>query len=100
MWDVPIGSPWIPSQVETEGVEVTLGSGILGWVAERGEAVNLESPSQDPRYKVGVHPTHSLLAMPICSSSDDEVIAVAQVVNKNPYSSDGTFTLEDQKVYT
>jgi hypothetical protein len=76
-----------------------VGAGILGWVAEHGELINLDrEPSNDPRYKIGVHPTHSLLAMPVRSPSDEEVIAVAQVVNKNPYSTNGTFSLDDQKV--
>ncbi|XP_035701980.1 dual 3',5'-cyclic-AMP and -GMP phosphodiesterase 11A [Folsomia candida] len=102
VWDVPIGSPWTPSAMELDGVEVGMGAGhgILGWVAERGEPVNLESPTtvlQDPRYKVGAHPpTHSLLAMPVRSPGDEEVIAVAQVVNKNQYF--GTFSLDDQKL--
>lgn len=31
----------MPSAIESEGVEVVLGAGILGWVAERGEVKSI-----------------------------------------------------------
>lgn len=57
---------------------------------------------QDPRFDdevdriTGYH-TESLLCMAVRSASD-EIIAVAQLVNKNPDKDDGHFTSKDEKV--
>lgn len=57
---------------------------------------------QDPRFDdevdriTGYH-TESLLCMAV-KNAYDEIIAVAQVVNKNPDKDDGHFTTKDEKV--
>lgn len=57
---------------------------------------------QDPRFDdqvdriMGYH-TESLLCMAV-RNSHDEIIAVAQVINKNPDKDDGHFTNKDEKV--
>lgn len=42
VFDVPSGANFLPSQSEDNEVEVPWGKGILGWVAETGETVNLD----------------------------------------------------------
>ncbi|KAF6200256.1 hypothetical protein GE061_006559 [Apolygus lucorum] len=84
-------------------IQVPWGSGILGHVAETGETVNLQVACEDPRFDdevdriTGYH-TESLLCMAVRSASDD-IIAVAQIVNKNPDKDDGHFTFKDEKVF-
>lgn len=56
----------------------------------------------DPRFddevdKITGYHTDSLLCLPV-KNTFDEVIAVAQVVNKNPNKDGGHFTFEDEKV--
>ncbi|BES99049.1 GAF domain [Nesidiocoris tenuis] len=84
-------------------IQVPWGVGILGHVAETGETVNLQVACEDPRFDdevdriTGYH-TESLLCMAVRSASD-EIIAVAQLVNKNPDKDDGHFTSKDEKVF-
>ena len=57
---------------------------------------------QDPRFddqvdRVTGYHTDSLLCMPV-RNAYDEIIAVAQVVNKNPDVDGGQFTSKDEKV--
>lgn len=57
---------------------------------------------QDPRFddevdKITGYHTDSLLCMPV-KNACDEVIAVAQVVNKNLDNDQGYFTAKDEKV--
>nr|CAD7440053.1 unnamed protein product [Timema bartmani] len=83
-------------------VQVPWGAGILGHVAETGETVNLQTACEDPRFDdevdriTGYH-TDTLLCMPI-RNAYEEVIAVAQVINKNPDIDNGQFTNNDEKV--
>ncbi|PNF25054.1 hypothetical protein B7P43_G06979, partial [Cryptotermes secundus] len=84
-------------------VQVPWGVGVLGHVAETGEAVNLQIACEDPRFDdevdriTGYH-TDSLLCMPV-RNAYDEVIAVAQVINKNPDIDNGQFTEKDEKMF-
>ncbi|GLH00338.1 cGMP-specific 3',5'-cyclic phosphodiesterase [Gryllus bimaculatus] len=84
-------------------VQVPWGVGVLGHVAETGETVNLQVACEDPRFDdevdriTGYH-TDSLLCMPV-KNAYDEVIAVAQVINKNPDLDGGTFTHKDEKMF-
>lgn len=50
VFDVPTGANFLPSRSEENEVEVPWGKGILGWVAETGETVNL-----DVAYEVSYH---------------------------------------------
>nr|CAD7409981.1 unnamed protein product [Timema poppensis] len=84
-------------------VQVPWGAGILGHVAETGETVNLQTACEDPRFDdevdriTGYH-TDTLLCMPI-RNAYEEVIAVAQVINKNPDIDGGQFTNNDEKLF-
>ncbi|CAG7819891.1 unnamed protein product [Allacma fusca] len=106
VFDVPCGANILPSHSDDNAVQVPWGRGILGWVAEVGETVNLQAASEDPRYNDAVdrilgQQTDSLLCMPVRSASDDEIIAVAQAVNKTSgsnYSWACRFDREDEKL--
>ncbi|XP_057313858.1 dual 3',5'-cyclic-AMP and -GMP phosphodiesterase 11-like isoform X2 [Hydractinia symbiolongicarpus] len=92
-----------------EEISVPIGTGIIGYVAEHGETVNIPDAYADPRFnqdvdkKTGYH-TRSILCMPVKAASDEdgnsEVIAVAQVINKSGTQSKGhVFTEEDEKIF-
>lgn len=62
----------------------------------------MEFIPQDPRFddevdRIMGYYTSSLLCMPV-KNSYEEIIAVAQVNNKNPDKDDGHFTAMDEKV--
>ncbi|KAK6635447.1 hypothetical protein RUM44_000698 [Polyplax serrata] len=84
-------------------VQVPWGAGVLGHVAETGETVNLQVACEDPRFDdevdriTGYH-TETLLCKPV-KNAYDEIIAVAQVINKNPDVDGGYFTKKDEKVF-
>ncbi|ODM99734.1 Dual 3',5'-cyclic-AMP and -GMP phosphodiesterase 11A, partial [Orchesella cincta] len=104
VFDVPSGANFLPSHSEENEVEVPWGKGILGWVAETGETVNLDVAYEDPRYNDGVdrilgQHTNSLLCMPVRGTGEEDIIAVAQVVNKSGKEcEDEYFTNEDEKL--
>ncbi|XP_006636273.1 dual 3',5'-cyclic-AMP and -GMP phosphodiesterase 11A isoform X1 [Lepisosteus oculatus] len=101
-FDVHSGTTVLPSS-STENsseVQVPWGKGIIGYVAEHGETVNIPDAYEDHRFsdeidKLTGYKTKSILCMSICNS-DGEVIGVAQAINKNP--SGGPFTEDDEKV--
>ncbi|XP_069187279.1 dual 3',5'-cyclic-AMP and -GMP phosphodiesterase 11A isoform X2 [Procambarus clarkii] len=104
VFDVHSGTNIYPATTEDNAMEVPWGKGILGCVAESGETVNLECACEDPRYNdevdriTGYH-TDSLLCMPV-RNSYNEIIAVAQVVNKSSGDeSSGRFTAKDEKMF-
>lgn len=75
-------------------------SGIAGWVAEHGEAVNLADAYADSRFEPDVdrrlgYRTHSLLCLPI-DNKDGEVVGVLQLLNKRG----GPFTRNDEAFLT
>ncbi|VDK23686.1 unnamed protein product [Taenia asiatica] len=71
---------------EAKTVSLPFGVGIVGWVAQTGEAVNISNVYEDPRFnrevdlKTGFH-TRCLICMPI-KDGEGNVLAVAQVMNK------------------
>ncbi|XP_029461742.1 dual 3',5'-cyclic-AMP and -GMP phosphodiesterase 11A [Rhinatrema bivittatum] len=101
-FDVHAGATLLPS-CSTENsneVQVPWGKGIIGYVAEHGETVNIPDAYQDRRFsdeidKLTGYKTKSLLCMPI-RNSDGEVIGVAQAINKTPGGA--PFTEDDEKV--
>uniref|UniRef100_H0X8J2 Phosphodiesterase n=1 Tax=Otolemur garnettii TaxID=30611 RepID=H0X8J2_OTOGA len=101
-FDVHAGTPLLPSS-STENsneVQVPWGKGIIGYVGEHGETVNIPDAYQDRRFndeidKLTGYKTKSLLCMPI-RSSDGEIIGVAQAINKIPEGA--PFTDDDEKV--
>ncbi|XP_031714565.1 dual 3',5'-cyclic-AMP and -GMP phosphodiesterase 11A [Anarrhichthys ocellatus] len=98
-FDVHAGTTVLPS-INSDEVQVPWGKGIIGYVAEHGETVNISDAYQDRRFsdeidKLRGYKTKSLLCMPI-HNSDGEIIGVAQAINKT--SSGELFTEDDEKV--
>ncbi|MBN3300306.1 PDE11 phosphodiesterase, partial [Amia calva] len=101
-FDVHAGTTVLPSlsMDNSDEVQVPWGKGIIGYVAEHGETVNIPDAYQDRRFsdeidKLTGYKTKSLLCMPI-RNSDGEIIGVAQAINKNPGGA--LFTEDDEKV--
>uniref|UniRef100_A0A8C1PST7 Phosphodiesterase n=1 Tax=Cyprinus carpio TaxID=7962 RepID=A0A8C1PST7_CYPCA len=99
-FDVHAGTTVLPSLSNSDEVQVPWGKGIIGYVAEHGETVNIPDAYQDHRFsdeidKLTGYKTKSLLCMPI-HNSDGEVIGVAQGINKSPNGA--LFTEDDEKV--
>uniref|UniRef100_A0A668AMU5 Phosphodiesterase n=1 Tax=Myripristis murdjan TaxID=586833 RepID=A0A668AMU5_9TELE len=99
-FDVHAGITVLPSMSNSDEVQVPWGKGIIGYVAEHGETVNIPDAYQDRRFsdeidKLTGYKTKSLLCMPI-RNSDGEIIGVAQAINKSP--SGALFTEDDEKV--
>lgn len=85
-------------------VRISWGKGIVGYVAETGETVNIANAYEDPRFNNEIdmltgYKTRSMLSMPI-KDLNGEVIGVAQVINKigskDRYEA---FTDSDEKVF-
>uniref|UniRef100_A0A8C2XEI4 Phosphodiesterase n=1 Tax=Cyclopterus lumpus TaxID=8103 RepID=A0A8C2XEI4_CYCLU len=89
-----------PSTLNSNEVQVPWGKGIIGYVAEHGETVNIPNAYEDHRFsdeidKLTGYKTQSILCMAICNS-DGEVTGVVQAINKNPMGT--PFTEDDEKV--
>ncbi|OQX55729.1 MAG: hypothetical protein B5M53_03970 [Candidatus Cloacimonas sp. 4484_209] len=70
---------------ETEEIRVPWGKGIVGWVAEKGETLNVPDVKRDKRFFKGVDKktkweTRSILAVPL--KIKGKIIGVAEVLNK------------------
>ncbi|XP_015367889.1 PREDICTED: dual 3',5'-cyclic-AMP and -GMP phosphodiesterase 11A-like [Diuraphis noxia] len=92
-----------PATTTDNEVRIPWGVGILGHVASTGETVNLDVACEDPRFddevdRIMGYYTSSLLCMPV-KNSYEEIIAVAQVNNKNPDKDGGHFTSMDEKLF-
>ncbi|XP_050824969.1 dual 3',5'-cyclic-AMP and -GMP phosphodiesterase 11A isoform X1 [Gopherus flavomarginatus] len=101
-FDVHAGTPLLPccSTENSNEVQVPWGKGIIGYVAEHGETVNIPDAYQDRRFndeidKLTGYKTKSLLCMPI-RNNDGEIIGVAQAINKTPGGA--PFIDDDEKV--
>ncbi|KAG9345174.1 hypothetical protein JZ751_009717 [Albula glossodonta] len=101
-FDVHSGTTVRPSSstLNSNEVQVPWGKGIIGYVAEHGETVNIPNAYEDHRFsdeidKLTGYKTQSILCMTICNS-DGDVIGVVQAINKNP--SGTPFTEDDEKV--
>ncbi|XP_045025389.1 dual 3',5'-cyclic-AMP and -GMP phosphodiesterase 11 isoform X4 [Daphnia magna] len=85
-----------------EEIRIPWGSGIVGYVAQSGEPVNIPDAYKDERFNhdvdvmTGYH-TRSMLCLPI-KDSNNEVIGVAQVINKQG-DNEATFTVHDSRVF-
>ncbi|XP_018570600.1 dual 3',5'-cyclic-AMP and -GMP phosphodiesterase 11 isoform X2 [Anoplophora glabripennis] len=82
-------------------IRIPWGTGIVGYVAESGEPVNIPDAYQDERFNHDVdaltgYRTKSLLCMPIKDTNGD-VIGVAQVINK---VGDQPFSKSDEEVFS
>ncbi len=81
---------------ELEEIRLPLGRGVAGYVADKGEIVNVKDAAQDPRHFAGVdratgYTTRTMLAAPI-TDKNHAIRGVVQVLNKV----DGEFTAEDE----
>ncbi|XP_025423158.1 dual 3',5'-cyclic-AMP and -GMP phosphodiesterase 11-like isoform X3 [Sipha flava] len=82
-------------------IHIPWGTGIVGYVAESGEPVNIPDAYKDTRFNHDIdartgYKTHSLLCMPI-KDFNGEVMGVAQVINKKNAP---CFTQNDEKVFS
>ncbi|XP_049817305.1 dual 3',5'-cyclic-AMP and -GMP phosphodiesterase 11 isoform X2 [Aethina tumida] len=82
-------------------IRIPWGTGIVGYVAESGEAVNIPDAYQDNRFNHDIdtltgYRTKTLLCMPIKDTNGD-VIGVAQVINK---VGDQPFTKQDEEIFS
>ncbi|XP_066137581.1 dual 3',5'-cyclic-AMP and -GMP phosphodiesterase 11 isoform X2 [Euwallacea fornicatus] len=82
-------------------IRIPWGTGIVGYVAESGEPVNIPDAYQDDRFNHDIdtltgYRTKTLLCMPIKDTNGD-VIGVAQVINK---MGDQPFTKQDEQVFS
>ncbi len=77
-------------------IRLKVGSGIAGYVAEKGESLNIPDAYQDPRFnretdeRTGYR-TRTILCMPVYNR-EEGIIGVLQVLNKKG----GVFTEEDE----
>jgi len=81
-------------------IEIPLGEGVAGTVAQSGELVNIKSLSEEPEFneKVIRHDgfiIRSMLCAPM-KNPHGEVLGVIQALNKKS----GEFTKEDEKLFT
>ncbi len=81
---------------EIDEIRLPARTGIAGFVADKGEIVNVADASRDARYFSGVdretgYTTRTILAAPI-RDKQRAIRGVVQVLNKR----DGTFTAEDE----
>ncbi|XP_076322626.1 dual 3',5'-cyclic-AMP and -GMP phosphodiesterase 11A-like [Tachypleus tridentatus] len=103
VFDVHCGTGiFLPGSGKDDEIKVPWGTGIIGHVANTGETVNLTNTNEDPRYndevdKIRGYTTDTLLCMPI-RNADDEIIGVAQALNKNLQNGEQQFTEEDEKL--
>ncbi|KAK1795247.1 hypothetical protein P4O66_010430 [Electrophorus voltai] len=101
-FNVHLGTIARPSSntLNSNEVQVQWRKGIIGYVAEHGETVNIPNAYEDHRFsdeidKLTGYKTQSVLCTAICNS-DGEVIGVVQAINKKP---PGTpFTEDDERV--
>lgn len=82
---------------ETLEITLPMGEGLAGYVAETGETLNIPDAYQDDRFNPEVdkkfgYRTKNILCMPL-TNSDDETIAVVQLLNKKTAQH---FTGEDE----
>lgn len=71
-----------------EGLEIDLGKGIAGYVAQTGNVLNIEDAYNDPRFnpevdKLTGYRTKSILCVPVLHNG--EVFAVIQMLNKKRF---------------
>lgn len=79
-----------------EEIIIPFGVGIAGAVAETKNIINIKNAYEDPRFNCEIdqrtgYKTNTILSMPICNY-DDDVIGVAQIINKTNGKCGRTFT--------
>ena len=81
-WEVALGEK--SEAVKNSKIQLRLGEGIAGWVAQRGEPLIVPDVSTDPRFfkksdEATGFKTRSILAVPL--KVKDKIIGVAEVIN-------------------
>jgi len=86
--DPKSGDLWsrVGEGIEHRDIRVSVGEGIVGWVAAHGELINVADASEDERFDGDLDErsgwrTHSVLCAPV-HGRRDELIGVLEVVNK------------------
>jgi signal transduction histidine kinase len=82
---------------EYKEIKLIIGEGIAGWVAEKGEVINIANVQEDPRFndsydKSSGYVTKSMLCFPIKNKNED-IVGVLQLLN----NANGKFTLLDEE---
>ncbi len=82
---------------ELAEIRLRFGEGVAGWVARRGQVLNVALSDRDPRFSRRIdrltgYRTRSILAAPV-RSTQGAIIGVLQVLNK----ASGTFNREDER---
>lgn len=79
-------------------IEISIETGIAGYVARTGESVIINDPYNDPRFNLRIDKdsgfiTRNILSLPVFDPHTNAVIAVVHVLNK---ANDAEFISEDQ----
>lgn len=98
LWDKDTDELWskVALGLESSEIRVPASKGLVGYVVQTGEALNIVDAYSDPRFnqevdkKTGYH-TKTILCMPIMNNNK-EIIGAFQVLNKI----DGVFTKNDE----
>ena len=101
LFDLAAGMLWskVAQGEETRELRVPLGSGIVGWVAQHDQLVNIPDAYQDARFNPTIdhrtgYRTRSVLCGPV-KNLQGEIMGVVQVINKQ----EGAFTNEDETLF-
>jgi len=100
--DPATGDLWskVAQGVETREIRIKKGHGLAGWVAERGQTLNIPDAYQDGRFNPETdrrtgYRTRSILCGPVHNLAGN-IIGVIQVINKHDES---TFTELDEQLF-
>ncbi len=82
---------------EFKEIKLAMGEGIAGWVAQKGEVINLENVKDDPRFnasfdKTSGYETKTMICFPI-KNKNEEIVGVLQLIN----SRNGKFSKLDEE---
>lgn len=88
-------------KAKEEEIQIPFGVGVAGTVAETKQVVNIRNAYQDPRFNREIdhmtgYTTNLILCVPICNY-DNDVIGVAQIINKTDGSH--SFTEHDVEIF-
>ncbi|MDB4614723.1 SpoIIE family protein phosphatase [bacterium] len=89
----------IVTELEIAEIRSPIDTGVTGWVARHKEISNVESPQLDARWnsdvdrETGFH-TRNILAAPVISSTNQELLGVLQILNRE----NGTFDNFDEQL--
>lgn len=89
----------VVTELEIEEIRCPLESGIIGWVARERQIANVPDPAVDERWNRDVDrstgfQTRNILAAPVVSASDKQLLGVLQILNRE----DGPFDKFDEQL--